>query len=60
MPVVTSKDKQRVVIHNSGHAASIRKMRCPQCKLGYAVQDNVDKTKYVCQRCGASLKVGNL
>ena len=58
MGVTTSKDK--VVVQSTGHPAAFRKVRCPKCKLGYAVQDNNKKDTFVCQRCGVGFKVSSL
>jgi transposase-like protein len=35
-------------------------MRCPACKLGYAVESNIEKSKYVCDRCGTGFAVQGL
>jgi transposase-like protein len=49
--------KQRVVVRKTGHPAAVRKVRCPHCRLGYAVQDAVNKQKFTCDRCGRELLV---
>lgn len=50
MPIRTTKD--RVVVEKTGHPASFRKMRCPKCKMGQAVESNTKKGQFVCNRCG--------
>jgi len=48
-----TRDKQRqIAIERTGHPAAFRKLRCPACKIGYAVESNVKKGTYVCSRCG--------
>lgn len=57
--VVTSKDK-KIVVQDTGHPAAFRKVRCPKCKLGYAVQSNTNKKLFNCTRCGSSFEMSNL
>lgn len=52
--------KERVVVRKTGHPAAVRKVRCPHCKLGYAVQNAVNKKQYDCDRCGRELLVQTL
>jgi transposase-like protein len=59
MPVVTSKDK-KAVIENTGHPAAHRKVRCPSCRLGYAVENNTKRGEFICQRCGVRFSQTNL
>jgi len=59
MPIVTSKDK-KIVVTDTGHPAAFRKVRCPKCKLGYAVESNVKKGTYTCGRCGTTFGVSGL
>jgi ribosomal protein S27AE len=53
----TAKRKGRkpppVAVRKAGHPAAFRKVRCPKCKQGYAVQDNVKKGEWLCGRCGS-------
>jgi len=46
--------KNPITVEKTGHPAAFRKMRCPACSLGYAIESNTEKGKYSCQRCGAS------
>jgi len=51
--IITSKTKrQQIVVKKTGHPGAFRKVRCPKCKLGYAVESNTEKGKYACSRCG--------
>lgn len=47
----TRSRKQLVAVKKTGHPAAFRKIRCPSCRIGYAVENNISKT-YVCGRCG--------
>jgi transposase-like protein len=60
--VITSKDKyqKQIIVKKTGHPATFRKMRCPACSVGYAVESNVEKGKYTCQRCGSSFTQAGL
>ena len=58
MPI-TTKNKAKIVVRQAGHPGTFRKMRCPKCKLGYAVQNNVNGD-YACIRCGTVFKAGQL
>lgn len=46
--------KEILAVKTTGHAAAVRKIRCPKCKLGYAVGDA--RTGYKCGQCGAQFK----
>lgn len=46
--------KQQIAVEKAGHPAAFRKMRCPSCSIGYAVESNTKSGEYVCLRCGAS------
>lgn len=47
----TRSRKQQVVVEKTGHPAVFRKVRCPSCRVGIAVENNVTGT-YQCGRCG--------
>jgi len=42
--------KEKVVVKSTGHPAAHRKVRCPKCKIGYAVGDI--RSGLACDRCG--------
>lgn len=49
-----TKDRRRqIAVEKAGHPAAFRKMRCPACSIGYAVESNIKKGEYTCARCGA-------
>ena len=48
------KKTPAVAVRKAGHPAAFRKVRCLACHQGYAIQDPVDKTRWVCARCGAA------
>lgn len=50
--------KTKVVVKSTGHPAAHRKVRCPRCKLGYAIGDA--HTGLVCDRCGHRFKLATL
>jgi len=54
-----NRRQEQVVVHQTGHPGAFRKMRCPKCSLGYAVQSNVNKS-YVCTRCGSVFNATNI
>jgi len=56
---ITTKSRKQIVVHKAGHPGVFRKMRCPKCKMGYAVQSNVSGD-YACQRCGSVFQSGQL
>jgi ribosomal protein S27E len=45
-----------IVVHKTGHGAAFRKIRCPKCRIGYAVQSNINEAQYTCSRCGYIVK----
>ena len=51
---------KRVAVKKTGHPAAFRKQRCPHCRIGYAVQDNVNKNMYSCSRCGRLYSMSSL
>lgn len=52
MAVVNVKQGKQIAVKRTGHPAAFRKMRCPKCSLGYAIQSNQDSKQYTCNRCG--------
>ncbi len=50
----TGDRRKQIAVKTAGHPAAFRKMRCPACSIGYAVESNVKKGEYTCQRCGTS------
>jgi DNA-directed RNA polymerase subunit RPC12/RpoP len=62
MAVITTKNRKRqqIAVEKTGHPAAYRKIRCPMCKQGYGVQSNVEKNKYVCDRCGREFVISSL
>lgn len=56
MAKVISGTQQRVTVKKTGHPAAFRKVRCPACRIGYAVASNTEVGKYTCLRCGAEFK----
>ena len=54
------KKRPNIVVKSTGHPASVRKLRCPVCKLGYAVGSPYDTKKFVCDRCGSPFTVTRL
>ena len=56
MAKVVAGTRQRVTVKKTGHPAAFRKVRCPSCRLGYAVASNIDPTMYMCDRCGKQFK----
>ena len=49
----TGDRKKQVTVEKAGHPAVFRKVRCPACSIGYAVESNLKKGEYTCQRCKA-------
>jgi transcription elongation factor Elf1 len=49
----TGDKRRQIAVEKTGHPAAFRKLRCPACSIGYAVESNTNKGKYVCSRCGA-------
>jgi len=49
----TGDRRRQIAVERAGHPATFRKLRCPACSIGYAVESNTDKGKYTCTRCGA-------
>lgn len=45
-----------MTVKKTGHPAAFRKIRCPKCRIGYAVANNIDPMVYVCERCGDKFK----
>ena len=58
--IITTKNRNRVVVKKTGHPAAFRKIRCPVCRLGYGVQSNVDQGVYMCSRCKRQFATGNM
>lgn len=52
MAKVVSGTGQRVTVTKTGHPAAFRKVRCPSCRIGYAVASNIKPNEYTCDRCG--------
>lgn len=50
----TGDRRKQIAVEKAGHPAAFRKMRCPACSVGYAVESNTKKGEYNCQRCNAS------
>lgn len=51
----TRSRKQPVAVKSTGHPAAFRKIRCPRCKVGYAIESNISNA-YTCGRCHAEFK----
>lgn len=51
----TRSRKQLVAVKKTGHPAAFRKIRCPHCNVGYAIENNLTGS-YQCGRCGAEFK----
>lgn len=49
----TKDKKSQVTVEKAGHPAVFRKIRCPACSIGFAVESNINKGSYRCSRCGA-------
>lgn len=49
----TGDKRRQIAVERTGHPAAFRKLRCPACSIGYAVENNTKKGEYTCQRCGA-------
>ena len=49
----TADRRKQIAIERAGHPAAFRKVRCPACSIGYAVESNTKTGEYTCQRCGA-------
>lgn len=52
----TRDRKQQIAVERTGHPAAFRKLRCPACSIGYAVESNLKSGEFTCTRCGASFK----
>jgi hypothetical protein len=52
-----TRQRKQIVVKKTGHPAAFRKMRCQACGLGYCIEDNVEKGKFTCNRCGATFGV---
>ena len=49
----TGDRRRQIAVEKTGHPAAFRKLRCPACSIGFAVESNIDKGTYRCSRCGA-------
>jgi DNA-directed RNA polymerase subunit RPC12/RpoP len=47
------KKRKQITVLKTGHPAAMRKVRCPSCKLGFAVASNVKPGVYQCMRCAS-------
>ena len=54
------KKKNQIQVEKTGHPAAFRKVRCPLCKLGMAVEDPNKGNELTCDRCGRTFKVSSM
>ena len=52
--------RKAIAVKNAGHPATFRKVRCPRKCSGYAVESNIKKGEYICERCGSTFAVQGL